>query len=44
MALWEEASLLSGMDLIIQQCAQCEGIYGDKWGVAEVYCPQIEQD
>lgn len=31
--------------MTIQQSAQCEGIYGDKnkWGSAEVYCPQREQ-
>lgn len=46
MALWEDAFSLSGMDLTIQQSAPCEGIYGDKnkWGVAEIYCLQTEQD
>lgn len=41
MALWEEASSLSGMDLTTQQSAHGEGIYGDKnkWGVAEVLLP-----
>lgn len=41
MALWEEASSLSRMDLTTQQSAHCEGVYGDKnkWGVSEVLLP-----